>query len=119
MGPRQAAARQLTRSMVALQDTLSSSIQKRCRTPVLDVSFCFPNLPSILPVAEGSMMLPIYFLTFLLAAATHLRLAQGRRTTDSNNIPRNAVLLSQVTSLTLHDGKLTNARRSSAVPQLK
>lgn len=41
------------------------------------------------------------------------------RVTNPNKVPRNAVLLSKVSSLTLHAGKNTAARRSSAVPQLK
>jgi hypothetical protein len=35
----------------------------------------------------------------------------------STNIPKNAVLLSSISSLTLHAGKQTSARRSSPIPQ--
>ena len=64
-------------------------------------------------------MLSLNLLSLLLAATGYPLFVQSRQTTDAKNVPRNAVLLSQVTSLTLHDGKLTNARRTSPVPQLK
>lgn len=53
--------------------------------------------------------------TFLLLLA----LAHGARVTNPSKVPRNAVLLSKVNSLTVRAGKQTASRRVSPVPQLQ
>ena len=45
-------------------------------------------------------------------------IASAGKVTNSKNVPKNAILLSKVESLTFHNGKKTTARRASAVPQL-
>ena len=57
----------------------------------------------------------------LLLAALALLLAscEAAKVTNPNKVPKEAVLLSQVDSLTVRAGKQTKGRRSSPVPQLQ
>jgi len=45
-------------------------------------------------------------------------LVSAGKVTKPNNVPKNAILLSKVESLTFRNGKMTTARRVSPVPQL-
>lgn len=56
---------------------------------------------------------------FSLLIFTVVLQALGARTTSPSKVPRNAVLLSKISTLTLRSGKYTSHRRVSAVPQLK
>ncbi|RMZ82770.1 hypothetical protein DV738_g1547, partial [Chaetothyriales sp. CBS 135597] len=57
--------------------------------------------------------------TVLLLLATLMSAGLCGRVTDPNNVPKNAVLLSNVKSLTLRAGQQTASRRVSPVPQLQ
>lgn len=59
------------------------------------------------------------FFTLFLAALLLLTIAHGARVTNPNKVPKNAVLLSKVNSLTVRSGKQTASRRVSPVPQLQ
>src|SRR5271156_2912444 len=47
-----------------------------------------------------------------------LSTTMGARVTNPSNVPKNAVLISKVSSLTLRAGKYTTSRRVSPIPQL-
>jgi hypothetical protein len=51
--------------------------------------------------------------------ATLIACSHAGKVTNPNKVPKNAVLLSDVNSLTLRAGKQTAGRRSSPVPQLQ
>lgn len=57
--------------------------------------------------------------TILLAALLVFTTSHGARVTNPNKVPKNAVLLSKVNSLTVRSGKQTASRRVSPVPQLQ
>lgn len=54
----------------------------------------------------------------LLFLVPLLTFAAAERRTSPNNVPQKAILLSDVQSLTLRNGKMTTSRRVSPVPQL-
>lgn len=58
-----------------------------------------------------------FLLPSLLAAL--LTLSSAARVTNPSKVPRNAVLLSKISTLTLRSGKKTSSRRVSPVPQLQ
>lgn len=55
----------------------------------------------------------------LLILATVTPFTTAAKVTNPKRVPRNAVLLSKIASLTLHSGKQTAARRSTPIPQLQ
>lgn len=58
---------------------------------------------------------PLQATSFLLSLTA---LVSAGKVTNPNNVPKNAILLSSVETLTLRDGRMTSHRRVSAVPQL-
>ncbi|KAK5954081.1 hypothetical protein OHC33_004652 [Knufia fluminis] len=58
-----------------------------------------------------ALIVALYFAIFAPIAA-------AGKVTSPNNVPKNAILLSKVESLTFRDGKMTTARRVSPVSQL-
>ncbi|ETN45606.1 uncharacterized protein HMPREF1541_09438 [Cyphellophora europaea CBS 101466] len=63
--------------------------------------------------------MPRALATLLFAALLLLTLVQCAKVTNPNKVPKNAVLLSKVNSLTVRAGKQTASRRVSPVPQLQ
>ncbi|KAL2418152.1 hypothetical protein ABEF95_011394 [Exophiala dermatitidis] len=56
------------------------------------------------------------FITLLFAS---MRLSESARVTNPKRVPRDAVLLSKVSAITVRAGKQTSSRRVSPVPQLQ
>jgi len=59
-----------------------------------------------------------FLYTAIFAPVLLLPAALAARVTNPSKVPKNAVLLSKVSALTLRAGKLTAARRGPAIPQL-
>ena len=62
-----------------------------------------------------SSTMRLFILLTLLSAGTAL----SKRTTSPNKVPKNAVLLSKVSAITVRAGKQNTSRRVSPVPQLQ
>ncbi|KAK5097879.1 hypothetical protein LTS08_006634 [Lithohypha guttulata] len=64
------------------------------------------------------MELSLFTALITLLSLLITRSVSAGKVTTPNNVPKNAILLSNVESLTLRAGKMTTSRRVSAVPQL-
>ena len=76
-------------------------------------------LHSVMKMRIPRLPVTSVILTFLLSLSLLSSFTDAARVTNPKKVPKTAVLLSKVSSLTLRNGKPTAHRRASAVPQLR